>query len=420
MHATSPATANFHVMAKPIGPICNLDCTYCYYLEKEGLFPKGENFRMAPEVLETYIREYIASQKTPEVTFAWQGGEPTLLGLDYFRRVVELQRRHAGGRKINNTLQTNGTRLNAEWCRFFREHEFLIGLSIDGPRELHDAHRRDKGGKPTFDRVMQGMNLLKDYGVEFNTLTVVNRLNVARPLEVYDFLREAGSGYLQFIPLVERLPTAASAAGLDFAEPPEPGQPESPVTDWSVPAEAYGDFLIAIFEAWVRRDVGRVFVQMFDVSLGIWSGHGPGLCLFLPDCGEALAVEHNGDIYSCDHFVYPKYKLGNVMNESLAALVNSAQQRAFGGAKSDRLPKYCRDCEVRFACHGECPKHRFLTTPDGEPGLNYLCAGYKKFFRHIDPFMRRMSELLRARRAPAGIMAMLAEEERAARELSQQ
>ncbi len=410
MHATSPATANFHVMAKPIGPICNLDCTYCYYLEKESLFPKGENFRMSPAVLETYIRDYIASQKTPEVTFAWQGGEPTLLGIDYFRRIVELQRKHAGGRKINNTLQTNGTRLNAEWCRFFREQGFLIGLSIDGPRELHDAHRRDKGGRPTFDQVLRGMQLLKDYGVEFNTLTVVNRLNVARPLEVYDFLREAGSGYLQFIPLVERLPTAATAEGLDFAEPPEPGQPASAVTDWSVPAEAYGDFLITIFDAWVRRDVGRVFVQMFDVSLGIWSGHGPGLCLFLPDCGEALAVEHNGDIYSCDHFVYPKYKLGNVMNESLSALVNSAQQRAFGGAKSERLPKFCRECEVRFACHGECPKHRFLTTPDGEPGLNYLCAGYKKFFRHVDPFMRRMSDLLQARRAPAGIMEQLAAE----------
>jgi uncharacterized protein len=411
MHSQSPPTANFHVMAKPIGPICNLDCTYCYYLEKENLFPKGENFRMSPEVLEAYIREYIASQKTPEVTFAWQGGEPTLLGIDYFRHVVELQRKHSGGRKINNTLQTNGTRLNAEWCRFFLEHQFLIGLSIDGPRELHDAHRRNKGGKPTFDQVLRGLNLLKDYGVEFNTLTVVNRLNVECPLEVYDFLREVGSQYLQFIPLVERLPAATSVAGLTFAEPPEPGQPESAVTDWSVPSEAYGDFLIAIFDAWVRRDVGRVFVQMFDVSLGIWSGHGPGLCLFLPDCGEALAVEHNGDIYSCDHFVYPKYKLGNVMNESLSALVNSAQQREFGGAKSERLPKFCRDCEVRFACHGECPKHRFLTTPDGEPGLNYLCAGYKKFFRHIDPSMRRMTELLRARRAPAGIMTMLAQEE---------
>lgn len=400
-------------MAKPIGPICNLDCTYCYYLEKENLFPKGENFRMSPEVLETYIRQYIASQQTLEVTFAWQGGEPTLLGLDYFKQVVELQRKHAGGRKINNTLQTNGTRLNEEWCRFFKAHDFLIGLSIDGPRELHDAHRKSKSGGPTFDLVSQGMQQLKDHGVEFNTLTVVSRTNVSSPLEVYDFLRESGSGYIQFIPLVERLPTpSAAVAGLDFAEPPEPDQQESAVTDWTVPAEAYGDFLTTIFDAWVRRDVGRVFVQMFDVSLGIWSGHGPGLCLFLPDCGEALAIEHNGDVYSCDHFVYPKYRIGNVMNESLATMVNSVQQREFGGAKAAQLPKFCRDCDVRFACHGECPKHRFIKTPDGEPGLNYLCAGYKKFFRHIDPNMRRMTELLKARRAPANIMSELAAEER--------
>lgn len=400
-------------MAKPIGPICNLDCTYCYYLEKENLFPKGENFRMSPEVLETYIRQYIASQQTLEVTFAWQGGEPTLLGLDYFKQVVELQRRHAGGRKINNTLQTNGTRLNEEWCRFFKAHDFLIGLSIDGPRELHDAHRKSKSGGPTFDLVSQGMQQLKDHGVEFNTLTVVSRTNVSSPLEVYDFLRESGSGYIQFIPLVERLPTpSAAVAGLDFAEPPEPDQQESAVTDWSVPAEAYGDFLTTIFDAWVRRDVGRVFVQMFDVSLGIWSGHGPGLCLFLPDCGEALAIEHNGDVYSCDHFVYPKYRIGNVMNESLATMVNSVQQREFGGAKAAQLPKFCRDCDVRFACHGECPKHRFIKTPDGEPGLNYLCVGYKKFFRHIDPNMRRMTELLKARRAPANIMSELAAEGR--------
>ena len=259
-------------MAKPIGPICNLDCTYCYYLEKETLFPKGENFRMSPEVLETYIRQYIASQQTLEVTFAWQGGEPTLLGLDYFKQVVELQTKHASGRKINNTLQTNGTRLNEDWCRFFKAHDFLIGLSIDGPRELHDAHRKNKAGGPTFDLVSQGMQLLKDHGVEFNTLTVVSRTNVSSPLEAHDFLRESGSGYIQFIPLVERLPTpSAAVAGLDFAEPPEPDQQESAVTDWSVPAEAYGDFLTTIFDAWVRRDVGRVFVQMFDVSLGISS-----------------------------------------------------------------------------------------------------------------------------------------------------
>jgi len=395
-------------MAKPIGPICNLDCTYCYYLEKEKLFPKGENFKMTPEVMETYIQQYIASQNTLEVTFSWQGGEPTLLGLEYFKKIVELQRRHSGGRKINNTLQTNGTLLDDAWCAFFQENSFLIGLSIDGPRKLHDTYRLDKGQKPTFDRVMDGINLLKKHRVEFNTLTVVSASNAKHPLEVYEFLREVGSGYIQFIPLVERLPgESAVVNGLDFAEPPESGQLPSPVTRWSVPSELYGDFLIAIFNEWVSRDVGKVFVQMFDVSLGIWSGHGPGLCLFLENCGEALAVEHNGDLYSCDHFVYPKYHLGNIMNDSLGAMVNSDQQRSFGQAKSETLPKYCRECDVRFACHGECPKHRFLTTPDGEEGLNYLCTGYKKYFHHVDPYMKKMAELMQARKAPANIMNML-------------
>ena len=408
MNTISPPSRNFHVMAKPIGPICNLECTYCYYLEKEKLFPKGENFKMKPEILDAYIRQYIESQNTREVTFAWQGGEPTLLGLEYFKSIVTIQKQYAGGRKINNTLQTNGTLLDDNWCRFFHENHFLIGLSIDGPRKLHDTYRLDKGQKPTFDRVMHGLTLLKKHGVEFNTLTVVSASNAKHPIEVYDFLREVGSGYIQFIPLVERLPTLENDASiLDFAAPPEPGQPPSPVTRWSVPSEGYGDFLITIFDAWVRRDVGKVFVQMFDVSLGIWSGNGPGLCLFLKDCGEGLAVEHNGDLYSCDHFVYPKYHLGNIMNDSLGALANSDQQRAFGQAKSDTLPKYCRECEVRFACNGECPKHRFTQTPDGEEGLNYLCAGYKKFFNHVDPYMKKMAELMNARKAPANIMQIL-------------
>jgi uncharacterized protein len=406
LKTTPPPLQNFHVMAKPIGPICNLDCTYCYYLEKEELFPKGENFKMPPEVLEAYIRKYIESQKTAEVTFAWQGGEPTLLGLAYFRRIVELQKKYGGPRRINNTLQTNGTLLDDAWCQFFKEHHFLIGLSIDGPRHLHDEYRVDKNQKPTFDRVMRGLELLKTHQVEFNTLTVVNASNAQHPLEVYDFLREIGSGYIQFIPLVERLP-AEPDRGLTFAEPPEPGQAASPVTRWSVPSQGYGDFLVAIFDQWVRRDVGKVFVQMFDVSLGIWSGHGPGLCLFLPDCGEALALEHNGDLYSCDHFVYPKYKLGNLLNQSLGEMVNSEQQQAFGKAKSNTLPAYCRECEVRFACHGECPKHRFIETPAGEPGLNYLCASYKKFFTHVDPYMKTMAQLMFARKAPAQIMQML-------------
>lgn len=395
-------------MAKPIGPICNLDCTYCYYLEKEKLFPKGENFKMKPDVLEAYIQQYIDSQNTLEVTFAWQGGEPTLLGLDYFKKIIEIQKKHSAGRKINNTLQTNGTLLDDAWCVFFKEHGFLIGISIDGPRRLHDTYRLDKGQKPTFDRVMSGLDLLKKHKVEFNTLTVVSASNVKHAVEVYDFLRNVGSGYIQFIPLVERLPSQdGQNLGFDYAEPPEPGQPPLPVTRWSVPSGAFGDFLITIFDEWVARDVGKVFVQMFDVSLGIWSGHGPGLCIFLKDCGEGLALEHNGDLYSCDHFVYPKYNLGNILNESVLDLVNSDRQRAFGEAKSKTLPKYCRECEVRFACNGECPKHRFIKTPDGEDGLNYLCAGYKKFFCHVDPYMKKMAELMKARVAPASIMQML-------------
>lgn len=401
-------TQPFHIMAKPIGPICNLDCKYCYYLEKEKLYPRGENFRMKPDVLESYIRQYIESQSTAEVTFAWQGGEPTLLGVEYFRKIVELQRKYAGGRRVQNALQTNGTRLDREWGRFFKENGFLIGLSIDGPRNLHDTYRVDKGQKPTFDRVMNGLKLLKQFGVEFNTLTVVNASNVKHPLRVYDFLRETGSGFIQFIPLVERVAVPGSAPeGLDFSGPPEPGQPESAVTRWSVPAEAYGEFLVQIFDQWVRRDVGRVFVQIYDVSLGIWSGAGAGLCVFLEDCGNALALEHNGDLFSCDHFVYPKYQLGNLLNESLGDLVDSPRQREFGKAKSATLPKYCRECDVRFACNGECPKHRFLSTPDGEPGLNYLCAAYKRFFRHVDPAMKRMTALLHTGRAPAEIMGEL-------------
>lgn len=391
----------FHVMTKPIGPVCNLDCTYCYYLEKEALYPRGENFRMTRDVLETYIRDYLASQNSDEVTMAWQGGEPTLLGLDFFRTVVELQKQHAGGRRVANAIQTNGTRLDAHWCRFFRENDFLVGLSIDGPRKLHDTYRVDKGGKPTFDRVMAGLKLLKKYQVDFNTLTVVSATNVKRPLEVYDFLKEQGSGFLQFIPLVER---NSNDGGFHFAPPLNAGERPSPVTRWSVPAAAYGDFLCAIFDQWVKRDIGRVFVQLFDVALGIWSGHGAGLCVFQENCGRALAMEHNGDVFSCDHFVYPKFKLGNILNQSLGGMLSSPEQQAFGNAKSESLPGYCRNCEVRFACNGECPKHRFETTPDGEGGLNYLCPSYKKFFSHIDIPMRMMAALLQAGRAPAEFM----------------
>lgn len=399
--------SSFHVMTKPIGPICNLDCSYCFYLEKEKLFPKNQQFRMSDEVLEKYIKEYIESQGSPEITFAWQGGEPTLLGVDYFRKIVRLQSHYANGKTIHNAVQTNGTLLDDEWAEFLTENRFLVGISIDGPAEMHDAYRVDKRQRPTFDRVVHGIEILKKHKTEFNTLTVVNNVNVKHPLKVYRFLRDIGSGYIQFIPLVERKPdTGARKIGLGLAVPPDPGgsATESPVTNWSVPSVAYGKFLTRIFDEWVRRDVGKVFVQLFDVALGNWMGLGSGLCVFAEKCGRALAMEHNGDLYSCDHYVYPQYRLGNVMNQSLGAMVDSPQQVKFGKDKKDSLPRYCRECPVLFACNGECPKHRFIHTPDGEPGLNYLCAAYKNFFTHIDPAMRQMSRLLNAGRPAAEIM----------------
>lgn len=398
-------------MTKPIGPICNLDCKYCFYLEKEKLFPSNENFKMSDEVLESYIRQYIASQNVPEVSFAWQGGEPTLLGVSFFRKVVELQAKHAGGRRISNALQTNGTLLDDEWGAFLHQHQFLVGLSIDGPARLHNAYRVDKKGRATYDDVLRGLRVLKKHRVEFNTLTVVNRANARHALDVYRFLRGIGSGFIQFIPLVERLADAeATKLGLDLAAPPrvdEEGSTRMPVTDWSVEPGVYGEFLCAIFDEWVRHDVGKTYVQIFDVTLGNWVGQGGGLCVFSETCGSALALEHNGDLYSCDHYVYPHYRLGNILNASLGELVASEFQQQFGRDKSATLPRYCRECEVRHLCHGECPKHRFIRTPDGEPGLNYLCRAYKKFFNHSAPAMKRMAELLRSARAPAEIMREL-------------
>ncbi|HEY3706574.1 MAG TPA: anaerobic sulfatase-maturation protein [Terracidiphilus sp.] len=395
-------TAPFHIMTKPIGPICNLDCKYCFYLEKEKLYPGTREWAMPRETLERYVREYIAAQDTEEVHFAWQGGEPTLLGVDFFRTVVELQQQYAGGKAIYNALQTNGTLLDDAWGEFLAANGFLVGISIDGPREIHDFYRVDKGEAPTFDRVMRGLGKLKEHGVEFNTLTVVNRHNSAVPLEVYRFLKEIGSKFLQFIPVVERRAARADGNGLVLIEPAFAEAAE--VTDWSVEPMAFGVFLARIFDEWVKQDVGRTFVQMFDVALESWMGMEASLCVFRKTCGSALAMEHTGDVYSCDHFVYPEHRLGNLAETGLEAMVSSPQQVAFGRAKLETLPRMCRQCEVRFACNGECPKHRFLHTPDGEPGLNYLCAGYKHFFRHIDPYMRFMAGELRAGRPPAGIM----------------
>ncbi len=389
-------------MTKPAGPICNLDCKYCFYLEKEKLYPRTSNWRMPEDVLESYVRQYIEAQSADSISFAWQGGEPTLLGVDYFRTVVELEKKYAGGKRIENAFQTNGVLLDDAWCEFLAGSGFLVGLSIDGPQELHDHYRVDKGGQPTFKRVMRGLGFLKKHGVEFNTLTVVQRHNSQRPLEVYRFLKEAGSGFIQFIPIVERVAQTAGTQGLTLIGPRAAA--EAAVSEWSVEPLDYGGFLCRIFDEWVRNDVGRVFVQLFDVSLESWCGLPASLCIFRETCGTAMAIEHNGDLYSCDHFVYPESKLGNIMERPLESLVRSKQQMKFGLDKLDTLPRYCRDCDVRFACNGECPKHRFIRTPDGEEGLNYLCAGYKLFFHHADPYMQFMASELSQQRAPANVM----------------
>jgi len=386
----------FHIMTKPRGAICNLDCAYCYYLSKEKLYPNNE-FRMADNLLQEYTRQYIEAQHVPEITFTWQGGEPTLMGLDFFRQAVSYQQQcRKPGTRIMNALQTNGVTLDDEWCAFFKANNFLIGISLDGPRELHDYYRVDKGGKPTFDRVMAGLRLLQKHRVEFNVLTTVHAANVAHALEVYHFLRdEVGAQYLQFIPIVERDNETGFQEG-------------SRVTRRSVGAEAYGKFLIEIFDEWVRRDVGRIYVQMFDVALAAWVGDSPGLCVFEETCGAALAMEHNGDLYSCDHFVEPRHFLGNIVNIPLSEIVVNDQQRLFGLAKRDSLPKFCRECPVRFVCNGGCPKDRFINTPDGEPGLNYLCAGYKAFFEHIRVPMDVMANELRHQRPAANVIFYMA------------
>ena len=391
----------FHVMAKPTGAVCNLGCSYCFFLDKEALFP-GSSFRMSDEVLERYVKQLIAAHRSDTVTFAWQGGEPTLMGLDFFRRAVELQELHKRpGMTIENTLQTNGTRLDEEWADFLAEQGFLIGISLDGPRELHDGNRVDKGGKPTFDQVMRGLRLLQAHEVEYNVLTTVNRLNGDYPLEVYRFLRdEVGTDWMQFIPVVERL---------DLSGRPDPMHGTT-VSPRSVEPEQFGRFLTAIWDEWVRRDVGRVFVQTFEAAVRNFYGTaGSGLCVFDETCGAGLALEHTGDLYSCDHFVEPEHRVGNIRELPMLDLVGSDQQRAFGAAKRDALPRMCRECDVRFACHGECPKNRFLLTPDGEPGLNYLCAGYMAFFRHIDRPARVIVQLLKTGRKAEEVMPLVAQ-----------
>ncbi len=400
------------MLAKPIGARCNLDCSYCFYLEKEPLLYPGAGVpRMSEATLERFVRDYLAAQPGDEVQFAWQGGEPTLLGVEFFERAVALQRQYAAGRSVTNALQTNGTLLDERWAAFLAREKFLVGLSIDGPRTMHDAYRVDRGGRPTWDKVMRGLRLLKKHRAEFNTLTVVHRRNVRHAREVYEFLRAEGSGFMQFIPLVERRPAPAEAArGLAHGAPPSLQPclvPRATVAHEVAPEcpepERFGEFLTAIFDEWVRRDVGRIFVQTFDVALNAWVGAIPPLCVFQERCGRALALEHNGDVYACDHYVFPEHRLGNLHMATLADIGHGAAAARFGDAKAD-LPRVCRECPVKFACNGDCPKHRFVAAGEGEPGVSYLCPGYQKFFTHIGPAMERMAALVRAGRPAAEIM----------------
>ena len=411
-----PALRAFHLMAKPTGAICNLDCDYCFFLSKEQLYP-GSPFRMADSVLESYLAGLLdAHRGLAEVVVAFQGGEPTMMGLEFFRHVVEVERRLAQpGQRVLNTLQTNATLIDDEWAEFLHDHGFLVGVSIDGPAPMHDANRHDKGGKPTFDRVVRGLSTLTRHGVEWNALTTVNPANQDHGLEVYRFLRdELGASYLQFIPIVERatpqtLPLISGGWGAGVDRPLYV-QDGDLVTERSVRPEAYGRFMIEVFDEWLRHDVGDVFVQAFDTALAHWMDlPDMGLCVHAETCGRSLALEHNGDVYSCDHFVEPAHLVGNLSDgRTLLQIVDGQRQHAFGAAKRDTMPAQCRDCDVKFACYGGCPKDRFARTDSGEAGLNYLCAGYLDFFHHIDEPMTAMAARLRAGGEASDVMTLYA------------
>ena len=381
----------FHVMTKPIGPICNLDCEYCFYLDKEKLYPETRSFRMADETLENYVKQYIEAQQVNEVTFAWQGGEPTLMGVDFFRQAVRYQQKYRrAGMTIQNTFQTNATLLDDEWGQFFKQNRFLIGISIDGPPEIHDKYRYDKRGRPSSEQVINGLRILQKHNVDYNILCVVNSYNADYPREIYSYFKELGAEFMQFIPAVEHFDSKN-------------------VSPRSVSAKQYGKFLTAIFDEWVVSDIGKIFVQIFDVALEAWLGYNPSLCVFNETCGDAMAIEHNGDLYSCDHYVTPDYFIGNIEDTTLADLVDSPFQRKFGTDKRDTLPEYCRNCEVKFVCNGGCPKNRIIKTPDGEDGLNYLCSGYKHFFNHIDEPMKLMAAALQMGKHANSIMPVMRE-----------
>lgn len=370
-------------MTKPVGAICNLACKYCYYLEKTNLYKENTSkFVMSDSLLEKFIEEYINSQTMPQVLFTWHGGETLMRPLSFYQKVVELQKKYANGRTIDNCIQTNGTLLNDEWCEFFRDNHWLVGISIDGPQEFHDEYRKNKQGKPSFMKVMQGIHLLNKHQVEWNAMAVVNDYNADYPLEFYHFFKELGCHYIQFTPIVERIHPHADGRHLAHVL-----QKEEKLADFSVSPEQWGNFLCTIFDEWVKNDVGEYFIQIFDATLANWMGAQPGVCTMAPTCGHAGVMEFNGDVYSCDHFVFPEFKLGNIYEKSLIEMMYSEKQIQFGQQKRDSLPNKCKECNYLFACNGECPKNRFLTTEDGEPGLNYLCKGYYQFFDHVAPYM---------------------------------
>lgn len=406
MSTINPFARPLYVMLKPAGSLCNLRCKYCYYLEKNALYTEQKNHVISDEMLDKFIREYIEAQTSPDVLFCWHGGETLMRPISFYRRAIELQRKYARGRRIDNTIQTNATMLTDEWCEFFRENNFLVGVSIDGPQEFHDEYRRTATGKPTFHKVMQGIRLLNKHNVEWNALAVVNDFNADYPLEFYNFFKEIGCHYIQFTPIVER--RIERNDGLSLA----PGMEEGgELVDFSVPPEQWGKFLCTIFDEWVRHDVGTYFIQIFDATLANWAGVQPGLCSLAKECGHAGVMEFNGDVYSCDHFVYPEHLLGNINEKTITEMMYGEKQREFAKLKHELLPQQCRECPVEFACHGECPKNRFTRDKYGNPGLNYLCKGYRQFFEHVKPYMDFMKGELDAKRPPSNVMNFVASAE---------
>ena len=388
-----------YIMLKPAGALCNLRCKYCYYLEKNELYKRQGNHVITDELLEKFVKEYIEAQTTPNILFTWHGGETLMRPISFYRRALELQRIYSHGRQIDNCIQTNGTLLNDEWCEFFKQNNFLVGVSIDGPQEFHDEYRKTGTGRPTFRDVMKGINLLNKHGVEWNALAVVNDFNADYPLDFYHFFKEIGCRYIQFTPIVERITTRPDNLRL------APGmQEEGMLADFSITAGQWGNFLCTIFDEWVHHDVGEYYIQLFDATLANWVGQAPGICTMAEECGHAGVMEFNGDVYSCDHFVFPEYKLGNLHDQTIFEMMNGQRQRKFSRMKKQMLPQQCRECRFLFACHGECPKNRFVRDKYGNPGLNYLCQGYYRFFKHVAPYMDFMKNELENHRAPANVM----------------